>query len=109
MGGDAELFQEMVGFLRQDGQRWLQDLRTALTASDLPRVQLYSHKLKGLISTFGAARAGRAAALLEEQARSGRADSLPATAAEMEAAYAELMAALPRTMEAAAAQAVAAP
>jgi len=72
MGHDQQLFQDMVDYLNQDGPRWLDELKAAANAHDLPRVQHRAHTLKGLISNFGAARAWQAAAALEDLARAKR-------------------------------------
>jgi len=94
MGQDLELFRVMVGYLASDGPRWMRDLKTALPAADIPRVQQRAHSLKGLISNFGTGRAWRAASKLEDLARIGRKEDLAESLAELESALAELMGAL---------------
>lgn len=94
MGQDIDLFRVMVGYLASDGPRWMKDLKTALPAGDIPRVQQRAHSLKGLISNFGSGRAWRAASNLEDLARAGRKEELANSLAELETALAELMGAL---------------
>jgi HPt (histidine-containing phosphotransfer) domain-containing protein len=94
MGQDLELFRVMVRYLATDGPRWMKDLKAAVPARDMPRVQQRAHSLKGLISNFGTARAWRAASSLEDLARAGRSEDLSESLAELESALAELMGAL---------------
>lgn len=94
MGHDAQLFQDMVDYLHRDGPRWLDEVKSAAAAGDLPRVQYRAHSLKGLISNFGAARAWHAAAALEELARARRSDGLPSAVETLSDTLAELMDAL---------------
>ena len=95
MGGDEQLFGEMVGFLFADSPRWLQELRTGLERQDASLVQRSAHTLKSLAANFGGAAAVAAAARVERIAREDRdlkaaAQALPA----LEAALHELEAAL---------------
>jgi HPt (histidine-containing phosphotransfer) domain-containing protein len=94
MGQDEQLFQDMVDYLHRDGPRWMEEVKAAAAAEDLPRVQYRAHSLKGLISNFGAARAWQAAAALEEQAKARKADGLSAAVATLSAALGELIEAL---------------
>jgi HPt (histidine-containing phosphotransfer) domain-containing protein len=93
MGQDLRLFRMMVGFLFSDGPRWMNDLKVALLAGDISRVQGKAHSLKGLISNFGLERAWRAASKMEDLARAGGND-LAGSLVELESALAELMVAL---------------
>ena len=94
MGNDEALFRVMVGYLARDGQRWMQILKTAMEAGDVPSVQQRAHSLKGLVSNFGAGPAFQAAARTEDLARAKRAEDLPASVDVLEKALAELMDAL---------------
>jgi len=62
MGGDTELFQEMVGLLRADAPPLLAALHRAIEQSEHSNVQRVAHTLKGLAANFGAERAVAAAA-----------------------------------------------
>lgn len=94
MGNDEELFRVMVGYLARDGQRWMQILKTAMEAGDVPGVQQRAHSLKGLVSNFGAGRAFQAAAKTEDLARAQRVEDLPTSVEVLESALAELLEAL---------------
>jgi HPt (histidine-containing phosphotransfer) domain-containing protein len=94
MGQDEQLFQDMVDYLYRDGPRWMEEVKSAAAAGDLPRVQYRAHSLKGLISNFGAARAWHAAASLEAQAKARKADGLSAAVETLSVALVELVEAL---------------
>jgi two-component system sensor histidine kinase/response regulator len=94
MGHDQQLFQDMVAYLNHDGPRWLDELKAAAEAGDLPRVQHRAHSLKGLISNFGAARAWQAAASLEDLARAKREEGVPAAIVTLSNSLTELIDAL---------------
>lgn len=94
MGDDEQLFEDMVGFLRDDGPARLQEIRSGLSESNLPRVKHATHALKGLISNFGAARAVSAAIKLENLVQQRK------PAEELEAAFSELQAAVDELQEA---------
>ena len=88
MGSDEQLFEEMVGFLRDDAPARLQEIRSGLSECNSPRVKIAVHTLKGLISNFGAARAVSAAIRLENLVQQRK------SAEELEAAFADLQAAV---------------
>jgi two-component system sensor histidine kinase/response regulator len=95
MGGDEQLFCEMVGFLVADGRQWLKELRTALARGDATVAHRSAHTLKGLVSNFGAQTAQSAAFRVEQLARDPV--SLPQAIAalpQLEAALEELETAL---------------
>ncbi len=68
MGGDEQLFGEMVGFLSADAPVWLERIRTGLTAGDAKLVHRSAHTLKGLVANFGAQPAVTAASIVEQLA-----------------------------------------
>lgn len=94
MGKDLQLFRVMVEYLANDGERWMKDLKSALEAGEISRVQQRAHSLKGLISNFGTRRAWQAASTLEDLARAGRVEELTSSLEELESSLAELMGAL---------------
>ena len=94
MGGDQQLFQEMVGFLLEDAPRLMERFRAGVEANNLSQAQHAAHTLKGLISNFGASRAVAAAAQAEEFARRGDASPLQRIIPELDAAVQELEIAL---------------
>lgn len=69
MGGDEQLFCEMVGFFVTDAPQWLQQTRRGLESGDTNLAHRSAHTLKGLVANFGAAQAMAAAARVEELAR----------------------------------------
>jgi len=68
MGGDEQLFSEMVGFLADDAPVWLERIRTGLAAGDAKLVHRSAHTLKGLVANFGAQPAIAAASIIEQLA-----------------------------------------
>lgn len=94
LGGDAELYSDLVRFFLEDSDQLTQRLRTKLAANDLRGVEMCAHSLKGLCANYGAHRATSAAFALEEAARSGHTASLPQASRELEAAVTDLRAAL---------------
>ncbi len=94
MGGDRQLFGEMVGFLQSDAPHWLAQIHAALARGDMQGVHRGAHTLKGLISNFGAGEAFRAAAQVEQFGRQSDAAALPTAIAHLENAVEELQTAL---------------
>lgn len=93
MGNDPQLFEEMLGFFREDAPAWLRRLHQAMTNNDLPAVRFAAHTLKGQASNFGAERAVQAAAAVESAARELRPADLPAGVRDLDAAFKELLSA----------------
>ncbi|MFK7769066.1 MAG: response regulator [Mariniblastus sp.] len=54
LGGDKELLAEFVEIFMSDSPKILNDLRSAVAASDYPTVMKSAHALRGLMSNFGA-------------------------------------------------------
>jgi HPt (histidine-containing phosphotransfer) domain-containing protein len=94
MGNDLQLFEEMVGFLRDDSPRWLGQLHTGYDCGNLDAVRHAAHTLRGQVANFGAHRAMLAAAAVEQAAREHRTADLPAAVGELDAAYDELLSAV---------------
>ena len=95
MGDDEQLFEDMVGFLRDDGPARLHEISSGLSESNFSRVEHAVHTLKGLISNFGAARAVSAAIRLENLVQQRKsAEELDAAFADLQAAVDELQVAL---------------
>ena len=88
MGNDEQLFQEMVGFLRDDAPARLRDIQAGVDAANWQRARHAVHSLKGLVSNFGAQRAMMGAIKLENLLQQ-RPES-----AEVKGAYEELSAAV---------------
>jgi len=94
MGNDPQLFDEMVGFLREDSPRWLAQLHRAMERSDWAAVRHAAHTLRGQVSNFGAQRAIQAAGAIEQAARAGRVSELADAVQELDEAFEELLAAV---------------
>jgi two-component system sensor histidine kinase/response regulator len=95
MGGDEELFGEMVGLLETDAPLWLDRIREGLAAGDAKLVHRSAHTLKGIVANFGALPAMSAAAHVEKVALDDPGLELARSALPaLEAAILELQAAL---------------
>ena len=69
--GDAVFEEELVQLFIESGDAALRDIRDAVTQGDLSAIQRASHVLKGASANIHAQSASRAAARLEDAARSG--------------------------------------
>jgi HPt (histidine-containing phosphotransfer) domain-containing protein len=106
MDNDRGLFQEMAEMLRRDAPPWLDKLNGAQASGDLATVHRAAHTLKTQAANFGAQRAVLAALEIERvtkdpSAGQPAATKLPPLINELNAAFDELMTALPRDEEAA--------
>jgi PAS domain S-box-containing protein len=95
-GGDRRLLKEVVALFRSDCPSSLRRIDRALRRRDAEGLRLAAHGLKGAIATVGASSGRRAAAELEQTARSESFD-------EAERAYATLRQEIDRLDEALAA------
>ena len=82
LGGDVELFVDLVRFFLEDAAMLQARMETALEAKDARTVEITAHSLKGLCSNFGARRAVAAAYAIEESARAGKLADAPNRAAQ---------------------------
>jgi HPt (histidine-containing phosphotransfer) domain-containing protein len=94
MGDDPQLFGEMVGLLREDGPRRLSEVQAGAGERNATRVVHAAHTLKGLAGNFSAARAVAAAWAVEQFARNVQWNEMASALDELEAAFAELLAAM---------------
>ncbi|MGA8234568.1 MAG: response regulator, partial [Candidatus Acidiferrales bacterium] len=69
--GDRELFDEMAQLFREGCPRIMEDIRSAVDTRDAKALQRHAHNLKGASANLGAVGVSRAAAALEDCARSG--------------------------------------
>jgi PAS domain S-box-containing protein len=79
LDGDRELFDEMAQLFREGCPKIMEDIRSAIGAGDAKALERHAHNLKGSSANLGAVDVSRAAAALEDCARSGnleRADDL---------------------------------
>jgi two-component system sensor histidine kinase/response regulator len=65
LGGDEELFAELVGLFREEGPRMIREIRQAIADGDPTGIQRTSHGLKGAVGYLGGTRATEAAQRLE--------------------------------------------
>ncbi|MFN9372905.1 MAG: PAS domain S-box protein [Planctomycetaceae bacterium] len=66
VGGDQELMREILLLSVSENQRLLQELESAQSRAEWPRVQSLSHTLKGSLGNVGATAASRAARHVEQ-------------------------------------------
>jgi two-component system, sensor histidine kinase and response regulator len=90
LGGDIELYGEIVRLFLSHYPGELEALERALSAGDTEKLQRTAHSLKGAISNFAAPRATTAARTLELTLKSGMADNAAELVAETLAAVHEL-------------------
>lgn len=100
LGGDAELFVDLVRFFLEDAEMLLAKMEQGLASKDARAVEISAHSLKGLCSNFDARRAVAAAYAIEESARAGKLADAPQSCAEFKTAVADLTAALRRRLPA---------
>ena len=71
LGGDEELYADMVQFLWEDSPSLLTQLEAAIASQDASTIQRAAHSLKGLIANCGGVRAAEAAQRLENAGAAG--------------------------------------
>jgi two-component system, sensor histidine kinase and response regulator len=94
LGGDEELFAELIGLFREEGPRMIQEIREALAAGDLVAVQRTAHGLKGAAGYLGGTRTVEAAHQLELIGASGELSAAPNAFQHLEEEIARLLAGL---------------
>ena len=65
LGGDRQLFADMVGFFFEDAPRLFSDLGEAALQQNASAVRMCAHALKGLVAGCGGVRAASAAQKVE--------------------------------------------
>jgi two-component system sensor histidine kinase/response regulator len=81
LGGDRQLFADMVGYFLEDAPKLLREIHSAVEAKDANAMRMKSHALKGLAAGCGGIRTACAAQALEDAGHSGdlsRSNSLTA-------------------------------
>jgi CheY-like chemotaxis protein/HPt (histidine-containing phosphotransfer) domain-containing protein len=71
IGGDEELFRELIALFQEDGPRMFGQVREAAEAGDAAAVERAAHLLKGSASNFAADEVVRAARRVEDLGRAG--------------------------------------
>jgi HPt (histidine-containing phosphotransfer) domain-containing protein len=74
LGGDPELYQELVEFFMEIAPQQLDDLEAAVTSGDVAAVDLQAHAMKGGAANVGAVRVSAASRELEMLAKDGSLD-----------------------------------
>ena len=69
MDGDRELLAEQMQFFLHDGPELLLQIEQAIASEDGKQLELAAHRLKGLVSGYGAGRAAELAQKLEHAGR----------------------------------------
>jgi HPt (histidine-containing phosphotransfer) domain-containing protein len=65
LGGDEDLFADLLSFFVEDAPSLMSDLRAGLAASDAAATRKAAHALKGLVLGCGGVRAARVAHSVE--------------------------------------------
>jgi len=99
LGGDLQFLKSMADILRSDSPAHCEALRNALADHDFARLQTTAHTLKGSLANVGGLRASSAAHAIEQLARQGNTDLIPAAITRLEGTIEELFAALDRLAE----------
>jgi CheY-like chemotaxis protein len=88
--GDGELLGRMVTLFRDQSERLLGDLQTAIERSDAPAVNESAHALKGSIAYWCQGKAYHIARTLEERGRSGELQNAGRECEQLRLEYARL-------------------
>ncbi|MFM2091867.1 MAG: Hpt domain [Planctomycetota bacterium] len=83
---DADTAREIVGIFAGDAPTALAALSAALAAGDTEGVRKAAHRMKGAAGTIGLARAQECCLRIEQAARQGSLDAVPALSAVLAAA-----------------------
>ena len=94
LGGDQELFLDMIDFFAEDGPALIAEIRSGFESGDIEVVSRGAHSLKGLAANFGAQRAMEAARAVEQSAKAGDMNQALERSQELEPEINRLIAAL---------------
>ncbi len=83
LGNDTDLLEQLIVMYAEDEPRLMQDIDTALAASDPEALSNAAHALKGAVSNFCAPRARASAERLEHLGRDKRLGEAPAALAAL--------------------------
>jgi HPt (histidine-containing phosphotransfer) domain-containing protein len=84
LGGDAELYSDLIEFFLVDAPDLLKDLWHAIETDNTSEIRMKAHALKGLIAGCGGVRAVGVAQLIENTAQSGDREELTSLAQTLE-------------------------
>lgn len=94
LGGDRDLFLDIIEIFLEDGPKYLEQAAQALTNKDLATLERAAHTLKGMSANFAAAAAVAAAYAVELHAREGRVENATACFPQLQSRIRELDGAL---------------
>ena len=94
VGGDEELLREITEIFLSEYPGLLDEIRTAIGAGDLAKLEVSAHTLKGSVANFGAEDATEAARQLEVMARKRQMENAPSALQALELHFAALLPAL---------------
>lgn len=94
LGGDPELYREILDFFMEMVPQQLDDLQQVLEAGDVPAVDLQAHAMKGGGANVGAVRLTATARDLEMLAKAGSLEGGAELVAQMRRDFAEFEAAV---------------
>jgi two-component system, sensor histidine kinase and response regulator len=97
LGGDEELFAELVGLFRGEGPRMIQEISEALAARDSAALQRTAHGLKGAAGYLGGTQTVEAAHRLELIGASGELSAAPEAFQRLQEEIERLLAGLSST------------
>jgi len=72
---DRELLLDLISIFKEDFPRHVRELTDVIAASDLKKITVVSHTLKGMLANLAVTRAASAAGKLEQLARDGAAET----------------------------------
>jgi PAS domain S-box-containing protein len=85
VGGDRKMLRDLVAIFLDEYPRWLDELRQAIRARDLPVIKRVAHNFKGSMRLLGARPVQEAAFVLDLKARDGNLSEADQAAAALEA------------------------
>jgi len=78
LGGDEELFVSMAQIFLEEADTYCHDLEAALSAADPVALRRGAHTMKSLLASFADDEGSQLAQFLEQQAKAGSSETLPA-------------------------------
>jgi two-component system, sensor histidine kinase and response regulator len=90
LGGDKELFADMIGYMLEDAPKLFEELRAAVDTGDATTVRMKAHALKGLLASCGGVRAVSVAQALEDAGHSRALGPTPALVQQLESELSQL-------------------
>ena len=76
LGGDRELYEELIGFVLEDAPLLFLELTDAVASKEATAIRMKAHSLKGLAAGCGGVRAASAAQKVETAGEKGNLDDI---------------------------------